>query len=302
MYALSVTTRWNAETKSALCVIGRRKMETELIQGEPVWYLAEGPRNLKEMWILPISDVHYGNPLFSKPHFLRMVKFIAETHKAFAILNGDLCESTIKTSKGEIYKQVGGGPQEQRDWIIDKLYPIRHKLLGMTTGNHEDRIWQDVGIDISKDIAKALGIPYRREGIMLKVMFGSNNQGHTNQRYSYWAYATHGYGGARTKPAKAVKIERVATWIHADFYIMSHDHVVNVAPDVYLLPDRRGYKDEETGFTTGKMNAHKKMLIKSNAYLKWGGYSEMGGFPPVDLDCPIIKLSGAGKHIVRVEV
>ena len=88
---------------------------------------------------------------------------------------------------------------------------------------------------------------------------------------------------------------------------MSHDHVVNVAPDVYLLPDNRTYLEkndegEETGFIVGKVVAHRKMLIKSNAYLKWGGYAEQGGFPPSDLSCPVIKLWGVSKKRVSVEV
>jgi len=35
---------------------------------------------------------------------------------------------------------------------------------------------------------------------------------------------------ANPKSAKAVKVERASTWIDADTYAMSHDHVVNVAP------------------------------------------------------------------------
>ena len=105
----------------------------------------------------------------------------------------------------------------------------------------------------------------------------------------FWGYFTHGYGGARTKAAKAVKVERLSTWIHADWYAMSHDHVVNVAPDIYLMPDNRGTMSED-GFLSGKVSAHREMLIKTNAYLKWGGYAEFGGFPPSDLTTPLIKL------------
>jgi len=32
------------------------------------------------------------------------------------------------------------------------------------------------------------------------------------------------------------------------------------------------------------------MLIKTNAYLKWGGYAEFGGFPPTDMATPLIRL------------
>ena len=272
------------------------------VQGEPVYYAHRLSPLLNELKIIPISDVHRGNPLFSVKHLDRTLDMIASDEEIYTILNGDLCEAALKTSKGEIYHQVGS-PQEQRDWMIDRLTPIRQKILGMTMGNHEYRIYKETGIDICKDIAKALNVPYRAEGIILKIMFGSGNNRTPKRPYTYWGYATHGYGGARTKSAKAVKAERAGHWIpKMDFIIMSHDHTVNVAPDVCLMTDPRTRVDKETGFMVGKVVAHRRMLVKSNAYLKWGGYSEMGGFPPVDLEAPIIKLSGTGKPRVRVEV
>ncbi len=275
--------------------------EPLIVQGEPIYFAHTLSPKFKELLLPPTSDVHYGNPLFSKRHFLRHIQFIFETKNAYTILNGDLCESSLRTSPGEIYKQVGT-PQDQRDWIIEKLYPIRHKILGVTMGNHERRIWKEVGMDICKDIAKALGAPYRAEGIFLKISFGDGNNGTEGRPYTYWIYATHGYGGARTKAAKAVKVERVSTWIDADVYVMSHDHVVNAAPDVYLKPDPRTHLDEATGFQVGKVTATRKMLVKSNAFLKWGGYSEMDGFPPVDLETPLIKFKGEGKPRIKVEI
>jgi len=215
--------------------------------------------------------------------------------------NGDLCESSVRTSKGEIYKQVGS-PQDQRDQMIEWLEPIKDKILGMTIGNHELRIKNEVGIDICQDIAKALGVPYRAEGIILKISFGNYNNHTKGKPFTYWGYATHGYGGARTAAAKAVKVERASHLIHADFYLMSHDHVVNAAPVVYLMPDPRNHIDPKTGFTVGRVVSHRKMLIKTNAYLKWGGYAEMGGFSPSDLETPIVKLAGEGKPKVRVEI
>lgn len=270
------------------------------IESELRWY-SPGvlPTELKCLKIIPISDVHYGNPYFSYHHFDKALSLLS-IPEYYTILNGDLCESALKTSKGDIYKQVGS-PQDQRDWIIKQLLPYKNKILGMTSGNHENRIMNDAGIDISKDIASALNVPYRAEGILLKVIFGSGNNRMPIKPYVYYCYATHGYGGARTKSAKAVKVERLATWIDADFYIMSHDHVVNIAPEIYLRPDDRG-KINGDGFTSGAIIAKRKMLVKSNAFIKWGGYSEAGGFPPVDLSIVTIKLSGIGDPEVHVEV
>jgi hypothetical protein len=264
-----------------------------VLSGELIYYAHELDSSFDCIDLPPISDAHYGNPMFSKKHFVTTLKFL-ERPNAYTMLNGDLCESTLRTSKGEIYKQVGS-PQDQRDWMIDVLYPYKAHILGAVKGNHEDRIWQQAGLDVVKDIAQALGIPYRPEGLLHKISFGSGNNSMPDRPFVFWIYQTHGYGGARTKSAKAVKVERTATWIHADAYLMSHDHVVNVAPDVYLLPDSRttpqkNSKGEETGFKIGKVVEHRKMLIKTNAFLKWGGYSEIGGWPPVDLTTPLLKL------------
>ncbi len=265
---------------------------------EFTYYSIELPSSLKILRIAPTSDVHYGNPSCSLKHLYQHIEYIKSDPTVYTFLNGDMIEAVTKQSKGEIHTQVGS-PGNQRDFIIKLFKPIKHKVLGVTQGNHERRI-EDV--DVAGDIAEALGVPYRAEGMLLKISFGGGNSRHPEKPYVYWGYFTHGYGGARTKSAKAVKVERVGQWMHADFYVMSHDHVVNVSPDIYLLPDNRTHIDPETGFRVGKLQAHRKMLIKSNAFLKWGGYAESGGFPPSDLTCPLIILNGEGAKRVRVEV
>ncbi len=265
---------------------------------EFTYYAVDLPSSLKVVKIAPTSDIHYGNPSCSLKHLNQHIEYIKSDPEMFTFLNGDMIESVTRFSKGEIHKQAGS-PGDQRDFIINLFKPIKQKILGVTQGNHERRV-ED--IDIAKDIAEALDTPYRAEGMLLKISFGSGNEWHPNKPYVYWGYFTHGYGGARTKSAKAVKVERVGQWMHADFYVMSHDHVVNVSPDIYLYPDPRTHIEKETGFRVGKLRAHRKMLIKSNAFLRWGGYAEAGGFPPSDLSTVIITLDGSGKKRVTVEV
>jgi len=275
----------------------------ETLPGELKYYAWTLSNKMKELLLVPTSDSHYGNPMFSKHHFLKHIKTIKDTSNMFTVLNGDLCEAVTKSSKGDMFTQVGT-PQDQRDQMIEWLLPIKNKVLGVTMGNHEARIYNEAGMDICKDIAIALGVPYRPDGMLIKLSFGDNNRSTPGKPYVYFIYFTHGYGGARTKSGKAVKVERTATFLHADAYIMSHDHVVNVAPDVYFLPDPRTHKETFGGvqFDVGKIVEHRKMLIKSNAFMKWGGYSERGGFPPVDLVAPLIMFSGTGKPHVSVRV
>lgn len=270
------------------------------LPGELRYFARKLSPEFSELEIVPTGDVHYGNPMSSQKHFERHVKSISERPNRYTVLMGDLCESALKDTKGDIYHQTYT-PQEQRDYFIRMLTPIKDKILGMVTGNHEARIADRCGVDISRDIGMSLGVPYRAEGIILKVSFGSQTGEGKDRPYTYFLYATHGYGGARTAAAKSVKVERTSTYVSGcSVYMMGHDHVVNVAARVELEPDNRSFVDS-SGFETGKVRSRKMHLVKTNSFLKWAGYAEMGGFAPSDLDAPIIKLAGTGLPRVRVE-
>ena len=253
------------------------------------WYGKTLPRDLTEVKIVVLSDLHYGNPYCSEKHFLRALDWVAKTPNCYVFLNGDLCETALKSSKGDIHEQTVS-PSKQKKLVAQMLEPIQGRILGMTTGNHENRTTQLTSEDPSEYIAEKLKVPYRPEGMLFKLSFGGGNSSHADRPFVFWSYITHGYGGARTKGAKAQKGERVSQWIHADWYAMSHDHVVNIAPDIYLLPDNRSKLSDIDGFTTGLVSAKRKMIVKTNSFMKWGGYAEVGGFPPSDLSTPVINL------------
>jgi hypothetical protein len=269
------------------------------VEGELIFYERELSPNLKRVLLAPLSDVHKGNPLFSKKHFFRYLKMLDANPDMYSIPNGDLIEAAIRMSKGDIFKSKTT-PQDDADWIIEQLTPYKSRILGMTDGNHEYRIYNDTGVDMSKYIAKALNVPYRPEGILLKISFGDGNNHTKGRPYTYWVYATHGYGGAKTTGSKVAKGERSTGHVNADVYLMSHDHVANGSPVTWLDHDQRSHLDTKTGFKVGKMIARRKLVVKTNAYLKWGGYSERHGFTPVDLECPVVILPGEGRPLARV--
>ena len=251
------------------------------------WYGKTLPKELVDVRLVIISDLHYGNEYCSEKHFLRTVAWIKEQDNCYVLLNGDLCESDIRTSVGDIYRQVGT-PDDQKKQVVDWLLPIKSKVLGVTSGNHERRLYNTAGTDISAYIAERLEVPYRSEGMLYKVSFGDGNNWTSGKPFVFWTYFTHGYGGARTKGAKAVKAERLSHWQLADIYAMSHDHEANVAPSIRFVADPRG--TEQGGFITGAVTEKRIMLVKTNAYVKFGGYAETGGFSPSDLSTPIIHL------------
>lgn len=274
---------------------------SELIAGELIYYCHELSSKFKEVIIVPVSDVHYGNPMFSKRHLEKTIEFINSAPNIYTILNGDLAECVIKTSKGDLSSQKAR-VDEQFQYIRDVFMPIKHRILGITQGNHERRIDEAVTVDLCKMWADAWGCPYGREELLIKVSFGSGSYRNAKTSYSYYVYATHGYGGARTKGAKNVKVERSSHQVHADVYIMSHDHDASIQEGAYLIPHPRTYINKENGFKCGTMHSTDKKLVKTGAYLKRGGYAARGGYDPVTLNITEIKLKGEGKPRVRVEM
>ncbi len=260
------------------------------MDGQEISYIAWNlPQEFTELFLIPISDIHKGNPFFSEKHLDRTIEFIDRKPNAYWVNNADWLEAATRTSKGDVYTQTES-PDKQAEYCVKRFKPIKKKGLGADSGNHCGRIYEQSGVDLAKWMADALEVPYRPEGMLIKISFGGGNSGHADKPYVFWLYMSHGYGGARTKAAKAKKVEDQPHFIHADLHIMSHDHIVNVSPDVQLIPDKRTYPVKDKAWEEGKVSAKRVMLVKSNAYLKWGGYSQRFGYPPSDLTTPVIKL------------
>ncbi|GAG65016.1 unnamed protein product, partial [marine sediment metagenome] len=79
-----------------------------ITSGELIYYAHELSKDFDELLIIPISDIHYGNPLFSKKHLMRTLKFL-EKPNAYGFLNGDLCLSPkTRVLKGNLtYAELG---------------------------------------------------------------------------------------------------------------------------------------------------------------------------------------------------
>jgi hypothetical protein len=248
-----------------------------------------------------ICDLHLGNPFCSLPHFLELRDYIATTPNAYAICIGDLIEANLLDSKGSAWDQIIT-PSKQKRAVIEILKPIKHKILGMTSGNHEARIYRNTSTDVSEEMATELGVPYFPDGIYLKVTFGSSNYSLPDRGYSFWVYGTHGWGGARRIGSKVVKVEDLGDAVHADVYLIAHDHTTHTHPQNYLVPDNRTYAVDGKPWKVGLARNHRKNFVGCGAWVKWGGYAQRGGHQPTDLGTSKIILHGLHHGRRDVEV
>ena len=170
--------------------------------------------------VLFIGDTHLGSPQFDQQKFLNMIDY-AKKHSMYVLLMGDLLEMSTRTSIGAgIYEQDLIG-QSQHEQMVEWLRPLadRGLILGTHRGNHESRVYQATGVDISKALARELGIPYLADACWSRFSVGKEH---------YSLYTMHGRTGARFDGTALLALERISVSFHADLVCdgsRSQDHL-----------------------------------------------------------------------------
>ena len=120
----------------------------------------ETGRIIDKVTIIPIADVHIGDKLANLKLLKEALLRIKNEPDTFTIINGDLCNMALKNSKSDVYSD-NIPPMEQVLMAVELLEDVKNKILVISTGNHEDRTRRETNIDVTRLIAKQLGIEDR---------------------------------------------------------------------------------------------------------------------------------------------
>lgn len=244
---------------------------------------------LKSVELHAFADEHIGDNNCDMERLKERIKYVAETPNAYCILNGDILDYASRSSIGDIETRefnIMGQIQQG----VELFTPIKHKILCITNGNHENRAYRKEGIDLSKLIAMQLGLGdiYSPTSVMLFLRFGKapNLHGRANDKVLYTIYTLHGSGGGRKEGAKAIRLADMASVVDADIYIHSHTHLPMIMKQGYFRTDRGNLT--VTNVT--------KLFVNTSSNLDYGGYGEAQEFKPNSKDTPVIYLNGTKKH------
>jgi hypothetical protein len=170
------------------------------------------PKGKEYAEVIFIGDVHLGSPQFDRKRFEGMIDFCVKNN-VYVMLIGDLIEIGTKTSIGAgVYEQEFSG-QTQYEQMVGYLKPLADKklILGLHTGNHEQRIYQSTGVDISKMMARELGAKYLGDACWSYFKVG---------KQSYHIYSLHGRTGSRFDGTALLALERISTSFFCDLIAM----------------------------------------------------------------------------------
>lgn len=224
--------------------------------------------NLK---IYTLSDMHIGDANADLPTLKRIINFIKDTPECYCILLGDILNTALKTSKSDIYSETLSLAEAQK-LALQLLTPIKHKILAMTPGNHENRVWKEVGVDLSLWLAEKLDLEdkYRNNGIAVTIQFGKDVNG---KPFRLNIFGQHGsYGGGRKLGAAMNALEDLDGIVgNADIYIRAHTHQpIQGSRNVFLFDDK------------GNISRNTKYYFNSPSVMNYGGYAYDKGYKPTD--------------------
>ena len=232
--------------------------------------------------ILPFSDLHLGNKLCDLDLFKKHLKLLDEENTYWFCL-GDMIDSVVLSDPRFDPKSCGLGDivLDYADTLIELLEPYKDTCLGYLTGNHEEKLRKKAQIDVSRYIAKQLGVTYMGLVSLLYVSFSRKS----HSCGQVWLL-THGSFNGQTRYGKIRKAEELSQKFDADIYFSGHTH-----DKVY------------TRVVTYTVNRVGQLVEKERVFVITGGYLR-GYSDSVDEYCyverKLLKPLPLGTPLVRI--
>lgn len=238
--------------------------------------------------IHPMADLHIGDNMCDFKLVMERIEHIKDTPNAYCILDGDLMDTAIASSIGDTYG-ANLQPMEQLKQCVKIFEPIKDKILCVTPGNHEHRVYKTDGLDMTELMCAQLKIPqkYSPTTALLFVRFGKHKTRNHGRPIMYSIYVTHGSGGGRREGGKVNRLADLASIVDADCYIHAHTHLPLVFKESFF----------RVSGSNSSVALVEKLFVNTAASLDYGGYGDKAGFKPASKRSPVIFLDGTKRDL-----
>jgi len=197
---------------------------------------------------------------------------------------GDMLEMATRVSPGSgVFEQEG--PNEQMERVLEMLKPINDAglLIGLHSGNHENRLNNVAGITITQWLCSLLGCRYLNHAATHNWKVG---------KQSYTVYSTHGSSGSRLPWTKIKAAIDCFRFTDAETVLYAHTHGLDHMTQLYQHVDKKNRK----------VGHAKRHAILTGSYLRYpGSYAEQKNLPPVSMGCAVVTIYG-DRHEIRVTI
>lgn len=242
-------------------------------------------QDIDKLELHPLADLHIGDRSCNFKDIQSELEYIKNTPNAYCVLDGDLMDTAIKKSIGDTYAQ-DLTPMEQLKQCVAIFAPIKDKILAVTSGNHENRIYKEDGIDTTLLMCDQLDISdrYSDTSALIYLRFGKDPI-HAKRRIGYSIYMLHGNANGRKEGGKIQRLIDLAEIVDADIYISAHTHQPASLRNTFY----RAYPYSDS------VEKIDHLYVNTASWLEYGGYAERMGLKPGSCINPIVYLDGRKK-------
>ena len=251
------------------------------------------PHDLTKIEIEIFSDLHLGSKKCDYMMIQKRIERVRDNAYVYAIILGDVLNNSTKTSVGDVYEDELT-PMEQVKKATMMFEPIKRKILGICSGNHERRSYKTDGVDLLYFMAAELGIADKYDycSCLLFIRFGYSpahaKTGKTVRKMCYTLYMTHGDGqGGRTIGGKANGIQRRGQVVDADVIVTGHTHAPLSFRDCFYRID----------YQNSSVVLKEQLFVNASATLNYEEYAELYGMKPSSKQSPVLALNGTKKEM-----
>ena len=235
----------------------------------------------KDLIIHPIGDLHIGSKSCSEEFIIKTLEQIPKEKEHRIILMGDLLDVGIKNSIGASVYEQSNFLDDSIDYLYNLLKPFAEQIDAIITGNHEERIYKTVGLDILKIIANKLDVEYcRYSGIITYSL----------PHKAYNIYFTHGNAGGGIENALR-RCKNMSNKVVADIYLMGHCHQNAHTKRIMNYVDSRNQV----------VTSMEQFFVLTGHSLKYNeSYAEMLGLEISPMGFPEIMLKTKGYKGIQI--
>ena len=231
-----------------------------------IHYLELNSKN--EAQLMWWGDLHYGAPTCQIEFAEEMLDYCVKKH-IYVEGMGDYVEMATRVSPGLSLYNQRKVPQDQIDYVTEMLIPVARKglLLGLHTGNHEDRCFSLTGVNIVKNMCKELS-----HYSSVKVKYFDYSAFHLLNvgKQKYEMFTAHGSSGSRTPETKLRAVRKYAEYINTEIIAIGHMHdLLSSSFDHYRInPTKRIVEFQKVYYViTGSYLAHEGSYAEKKAMI-----------------------------------
>lgn len=225
--------------------------------------------------LFPCYDWHIGEHACDVKFIKRYIKEMLNTENAYAFLGGDLLDTTIYGSVGNVHEQKHY-MNEQKEIVLELLEPIKDRIIGALEGNHCRRMVKTTTFDIMMDICRELDIDYWGQEKQFAIQLGKASF----VRF----YVHHGVGAGSTDGGGANSMAKLH-WSSpmADCVISGHIHkLISFPKEIRYLS------------TNGKEVQKNQLFVSCGTALGRAKYAQSSAYAPAPIGAQIITIKRVG--------